>query len=220
MKIVIAGGGDLGYYLAKTMLSKGHEVHIIELSMERATDISTRLDEPVIYGNATEIHCLKHANTEGADVFIAVTGRDEDNLIACQLAKRSFNAQKTIARSNNPSNVEVLKRLGIDYVLCDSEIITRVIEQEADSAGAYLVATLNNGDAGIYEYVVGENSPSCGKTLVDIELPRASLIVSIVRGRDTIIPRGNTRILAGDKVIVLSGTSSVKAVQKVIKGMV
>ncbi len=218
MRIIIAGGGDLGYYLTKTMLDRGHEVSLIEISMERAADISTRLDEPVIFGNATEIECLRHARTEKADVFIAVTGRDEDNLIACQLAKRTFNVPKTIARSNNPGNVEVLKRLGIDYVLCDSEIITRVIEQEADSAGAYLVATLNHGDAGIYEYIIDRDSPVCNKAIVNVELPRSSLIVSIVRGRETIIPRGGTQILAGDSVVVLSGTDSIKAVQKAIKG--
>ncbi len=218
MKIVIAGGGDLGYYLAKTMLSRGHEVSLIEISMDRATDISTRLDEPVIFGNATEIKSLKHARTEEAQVFIAVTGRDEDNLIACQFAKRTFNVPKTIARSNNPGNVEVLKRLGVDFVLCDSEIITRVIEQEADSASAYLVATLNHGDAGIYEYVIDSGAPVCGKAIVNVELPRSSLIVSIVRGRETIIPRGGTQILEGDKVVVLSGMESVKAVKKAIKG--
>ncbi len=218
MKIVIAGGGDLGYYLTKTMLGRGHEVSLIEISMERATDISTLLDEPVVFGNATEIECLRHAQTEKADVFIAVTGRDEDNLIACQLAKRTFNVSKTIARSNNPSNVEVLKRLGIDFVLCASEIITRVIEQEADSAGAYLVATLNHGEAGIYEYVIDRESPVCSKAIVNVELPRSSLIVSIIRGRETIIPRGGTQILAGDKVVVLSAVESVRAVQKAIKG--
>ncbi len=218
MKIVIAGGGDLGFYLAKTMLRRSHEVSLIEISMERATDISTQLDEPVIFGNATELSCLRHAHTDNADVFIAVTGRDEDNLIACQLAKRTFNVKKTIARSNNPSNVEVLKRLGVDFVLCDSEIITRVIEQEADSAGAYLVATLNSGDAGIYEYIIDGDAPVCNKSISDIELPPSSLIISIIRGRETIIPRGSTRILAGDKAIVLSGTDSVKAVQKAVKG--
>lgn len=218
MKIIIAGGGDLGYYLAKTMLGRGHDVNLIEISFERATDISTRIDEPVTYGNATEIKCLEHAGTKGADVFIAVTGRDEDNLIACQLAKRTFSVEKTIARSNNPRNVDVLRRLGVDYVLCDSEILARVIEQEADSAGAYLVATINHGDSGIYEYVIGTDSPICGKAIVNIELPGSSLIVSIVRGRETIIPRGGTQILAGDKVVVLSATDAAKAVQKVIKG--
>ncbi len=218
MRIVIAGGGDLGYYLAKTMLDRDHDVSLIEISMERAADISTRLDHPVIFGNATEVKCLRHSHAQDADVFIAVTGRDEDNLIACQLAKRTFNVKKTIARSNNPGNVEVLKRLGVDYVLCDSEIITKVIEQEADSAGAYLVATLNHGDAGIYEYVISADSPICGKAIVNIELPPSSLIVSVVRGKETIIPRGGTQILLGDKVVVLSGTDSVKAVQKVIRG--
>ncbi len=218
MKIIIAGGGDLGYYLAKTMLGRNHEVSIIEVSMERASSISTQLDRSVILGNATELECLQYAHTEDAEVFIAVTGRDEDNLIACQLAKRTFNVPKTIARSNNPNNAEVLKRLGVDFVLCDSEIITRVIEQEADSAGAYLVATLNGGNAGIYEYVISASSPICGKAIVNIELPRSSLIVSVVRGRETIIPRGGTQILAGDKVVVLTTAESAKTVQKAIKG--
>ncbi len=218
MKIIIAGGGDLGYYLAKTMLGRGHDVSLIELSMERASSISTQLDHPVILGDATEPESLQHAHAENADVFISVTGRDEDNLIACQLAKRTFGVAKTIARTSNPNNVEVLKRLGIDYVLCDSEIITRVIEQEADSAGSYLVATISGGDAGIYEYVISEKSPICGKAIVNIELPRSALIVSVVRGRETIIPRGGTQILSGDKVIVLTTTESVKTVQKAIRG--
>lgn len=217
MNIVIAGAGGLGYHLARTMLERGHEVGVIETNSERAGTVSSLLDLPIVSGNATEIDSLRLAGTPEADVFIAVTGRDEDNLISCQLAKRFFGVKKTIARSNNPGNVEVLKRLGVDFVLCDSTLLTRIIEQEADSAGAYLVATLSDGKAGIYEFVISPKSELCGKLIVNISLPRSSLIISLERENETIIPRGGTQILSGDKVVVLCASDAVRTVEKIFE---
>lgn len=215
MRIVIAGAGSLGYYLAKTMRARGHDVRLIEIGGDRSREMSTLLDLPIICGDATEPRILEIAACAKADVYIAVTGRDEDNLISCQLAKDNFGVKKTIARANNPSNATVLERLGVDFVLCDSELLSRVIEQEADTAAAYLVASISGGNAAIYEFSISPESAMCGQLILDTKMPRDSLIISIERGGQTIIPRGGTQLMGGDKMLVLSDNASIKAVMRV-----
>jgi len=120
MYIIIVGGGKLGYYLAKTLAPEKHQLVLIEEDLnlcKKIVDELSNLGVQVIHGDGTDINYLKDASIERADILIAVTGFDENNLVACQLAKNYFDVQRTIARVNNPKNINVFKQLGVDSVV-------------------------------------------------------------------------------------------------------
>lgn len=132
MNIVIAGGGKVGYYLAKTLLSYKHTIMVIEQQKVLCEKIADDLNISVLTGDATDVDVLSTAITDQTSIFVAVTGQDEENLIACQLAKNNFGVKKTIARVNNPKNIKVFEKLGVDTAVSSTSIIAELIEQEID----------------------------------------------------------------------------------------
>ncbi len=216
MRIVIVGGGKLGYHIAQTMLERDYEVEIIEKDKTKCMRLADQLDAEIICGDGTEIEILAEASTNRADVFIAVTGSDQDNLVASQLAKKKFQAKKVITRANNPKNLEALRKLGIENAVSSTEIITRLIEQEVESTEVKLLASLNRGRASICEMVVPKDAKVNGMALKDIELPKSSLIISVLRDENLIIPQGDTKIYSGDEVVAVCDGNSQKSLKKVI----
>lgn len=200
MRVVIAGGGNLGFYLAHSMQDKDYDVTLIERDKQRCLELANELDGEVICGDGTELSVLSRADLEEADCFIAVTNSDQDNLVASQLAKKRFGCKKVIARANNPRNLEVLRRLGVDIAVSSTEIIMRLIEQEVESTGMRLLATLNRGKAAISTVTLPENSALDGRMLKEIRMPSSSLIISVLHEEKLCIPRGNTVIHSGDEI--------------------
>ena len=217
MRIVIVGGGKLGYHLATIMLDRKHDVRLIEKNKLRCMRLANELDVEVICGDGTEIETLEDAGTQNADCFIAVTGQDQDNLVASQLAKRQFKAIKVIARANDPRNMDALRILGADIVVSSTEIITNLIEQEVDIAEMHLLATLNKGRAGICTMTLPPDTALEGVTLKDVDLPESSLVISIVRGDAMIIPNGNTVIHANDEIVAVCEGKSQKQLLRVLR---
>ena len=217
MRIVIVGGGKLGYHLATIMLDRKHDVRLIEKNKLRCMRLANELDVEVICGDGTEIETLEDAGTQNADCFIAVTGQDQDNLVASQLAKRQFKAIKVIARANDPRNMDALRILGADIVVSSTEIITNLIEQEVDIAEMHLLATLNKGRAGICTMTLLPDTALEGVTLKDVDLPESSLVISIVRGDAMMIPNGNTVIHANDEIVAVCEGKSQKQLLRVLR---
>lgn len=210
MRIVIVGGGKLGYHLAQTMLERDYEVELIEKNKLKCTHLADVLDVEVICGDGTEIRVLADAGTHKADCFIAVTGSDQDNLVASQLAKKRFQVKKVITRANNPRNLEALRKLGVENAVSSTEIITRLIEQEVESAEMRLLASLNKGRAAICEIVVPKEAKVSGSSIKDLKMPPSSLIISILRNEELIIPQGDTKIYSGDEVVAVCDGHSQK----------
>ena len=217
MRIVIVGGGKLGCHLATIMLDRKHDVRLIEKNKLRCMRLANELDVEVICGDGTEIETLEDAGTQNADCFIAVTGQDQDNLVASQLAKRQFKAIKVIARANDPRNMDALRILGADIVVSSTEIITNLIEQEVDIAEMHLLATLNKGRAGICTMTLPPDTALEGVTLKDVDLPESSLVISIVRGDAMMIPNGNTVIHANDEIVAVCEGKSQKQLLRVLR---
>ena len=217
MRIVIVGGGKLGYHLATIMLDRKHDVRLIEKNKLRCMRLANELDVEGICGDGTEIETLEDAGTQNADCFIAVTGQDQDNLVASQLAKRQFKAIKVIARANDPRNMDALRILGADIVVSSTEIITNLIEQEVDIAEMHLLATLNKGRAGICTMTLPPDTALEGVTLKDVDLPESSLVLSIVRGDAMMIPNGNTVIHANDEIVAVCEGKSQKQLLRVLR---
>lgn len=207
MNIIVVGGGKVGYYLAQTLISHGHKPQVIELERAVCLRIANNLDIPVICGDGTTIDVLESADTHSADALISVTGRDEDNLIACQLAKRRFNVPRTVARVNNPKNVEVMKKLGVDIPISSTDNIARLLEREVDTAAIKQTMSLNRGNTSLSELQIPPDYKLHGKRLSELSMPEESIVVSIARGGELIIPRGNSQIFSGDKILVICQNS-------------
>ena len=203
MKVIVVGGGKVGYYLTKTLLEHGHKPHLIEKERNTCARAANDLDVPVICGDGSTIDVLESAETHDADALIAVTGRDQDNLIACQLAKQLFHVGRTVARINNPKNAAVMKQLGVDIPVSSTDNIARLLEREVDSASIKQLMSLNRGETSLCELVVPSQYKLDGVRLCELRLPEESIIVSITRDGRLIIPRGNTQIFSGDKVLVI-----------------
>ncbi len=217
MNIVIVGGGKLGYHLAISLLDKGYAVNLIEKDKIKCSYIADSLDAQVVLGDGTDLSILESANILNTDYFIAVTGRDQDNLVACQLAKYRFNVKKVIARVNNPENLEIFKSLGVNIAVSSTDIITNIIEQEIQITEIKLLAKLNEADANICSINIPHNSNIDGKQIKDINMPKSSLIVSIIREEKLIIPKGDTKIKDGDEIIAVCKKSGQKNLMKLLK---
>ncbi|MDD3926200.1 MAG: TrkA family potassium uptake protein [bacterium] len=135
MYVILVGGGKVGYYLTKTLLAEGFEVTLIEKNRSIFEKLFQEFKGSVVLGDGTDIKVLHDAGAGRADLVASVTGYDQDNLVACQLAKRKFGVGRTIARVNNPKNEEILRRLGVDTTLSSTRVIFSLIEQEVAHGG-------------------------------------------------------------------------------------
>lgn len=133
MKVCIAGGGRVGRYLAQSLLANRHEIVIIEPVESQCRMLADMLDIPVICGDSISVDTLRTADVASCDAFVAVTGSDEDNLVACQIAKREFGVDRTVARASNPKNRELLHTLGVDTVVCGTDNLSHILEREIET---------------------------------------------------------------------------------------
>ena len=204
MYILIAGAGKIGYFLAKRLIASKHTVSIVEKDMGVCEAIAKELEALVINGDGCDPRILEEAGIERADVVAAVTGDDEDNLIICQLAKERFNIGRTVGRVNNPDNEHTFSELGIDVPVDSTKIIAKVIEEEASFSDFVNLMSFKRGKLAIVRVDLPQDSPAINKEVKDIQLPPDSVLVSVVRGEEVIVPKGDTVLKAGDDVIALT----------------
>lgn len=204
MYAIIAGGGKVGFYLGRELLRQEHELVVIENNMERAEFIARQFGNVVVQGNADEASVLAEAGAERADVVVAVTGDDEDNLVISQVAKKRFGAKRTIARINDPRNEGVFRLLGIDATVNATEVLLSVLEQEIPHANLVPLLRLRNTDVEILEVVLGPRSGVVGRSLNDLDMPNESSIAVVVRNGRPIFPTGETTFEVGDEVVALT----------------
>lgn len=208
MKTIIIGGGKIGYNLFKTLKERGRQVTLIERDKEACMKISEDMNTDVIWGDGTDLEVLKDAGIEEAEVVVAVTGTDEENLVICQIAKLSFNSKRTIARVNNPKNTIMFKNLGIDNTVCSTEVIANLIEYALNKDDYRIVNTLGRGSMVLAELSMKEAGVWCNKTIKELILPKECVFVSVLRGDEVIYPRGDTQILCNDKVLIVTNYSA------------
>ena len=217
MKILIVGGGNLGYFLSQALMEDGYNGSLIEKKREFCTRIANSLDIPVICGDGTTVETLARGGAGRCDTMIAVTGKDEDNLIACELAKQQFNVRQTVARVNNPKNMDIMNKLGVDITMSPTRIITGMIEHEVEGAAVRLVADINNSDASINEYKLPHNWSKSGATVQSLNLPKDCVLIYLMRDSLITIPRGNTTLMEGDEIIALTVGSTAKTLKKIFE---
>jgi trk system potassium uptake protein TrkA len=203
MYIIIGGGGDVGYYVTRNLLDQGHEVLLLEKENGRFLTLSEELGQSVFKGDACETSTMEDAGARRADVVIAVTGEDDDNLVICQMAKKRFNVKRTIARLNNPRHEELFQRLGIDVTVSPTKSILSVIASELPGSRFVQLMTLKRAGLEILEMTIPPLSPVINKTLGQIHLPRRCTLALIIRGEESITPNSDTILREGDEIYAL-----------------
>ncbi len=213
MYIVIVGGGKVGFYLAKELVEAGHEALVIELDSSKAAEIAETLGEIVMRGDGCEAAIQEQAGSGRADLFLAVTGEDEANLVACQVARHKFNAKRIVARINNPKNEEIFRLLGIDVTVSATSVILSQIEQELPVHPLIPLLQLRSGFE-LVEVRVPENADVVGRRLGDLDLPEQAVVWGIVDAGG--IPKAatvDTELRAGDDVVAVTLQESEEALR-------
>lgn len=218
MYVIVVGGGEVGYYLTKALLEEGHEVLVIEKDARRCQRIEEAMGSICINGDGCEAAILAEIGTARADMFIAVTDGDEDNLVACQLAKHKFNVSRTIARINNPKNEAIFKKLGIDVTVSSADLILEQIESQVPSHP--LTHLLASGtDFEVVEVKILPSSPAVGKKLQELSLPPGSILSLLIRkGQRPSIPTPDTVLKSEDQLIVVTKPESEVLLRNVLAG--
>ncbi|MGH9054587.1 MAG: potassium channel family protein [Acidimicrobiales bacterium] len=219
MKVAIAGGGVVGVSIAGDLVRNGHEVLIIESDPAVVARQESMAGLRWFAGDACEVATLHSAGFAEADVVVAATGDDEDNLVVSLLSKQEFAVPRVIARVNHPKNRWLFNETwGVDVSVSIPHLLTALVE-EAVSVGT-LVRLLHfaEGKAGLVEVTLAEDSPAGGRQIADLGMPRDASVVAVVRDRRVVVPRGDTALVAGDEVIALVTTESEDAVRRILVG--
>lgn len=216
MYIIVVGGGKVGYYLAKELVNQGHELLLIEKNKRKSEEIAEDLGSVVLRGDGCEASTMAEAGTNRADVVVAVTGDDEDNLVICQMAKKKFGVRRTIARINNPKNEAIFKLLGIDATVSSTDVILSHIEEEIPEYSLVHLLKLKQSDIEIVEAKVSPNSKAIGKPLRNVPIPKDAVISLVIRNGNVILPNGDTVLSAGDDVVALTRIASEEALRSLL----
>jgi len=206
MYIIIVGAGKVGYHLARLLMTEGHghEVMLIEKDRAKVGLLSMEFHDAIMEGDGSTVEALKEAGANRADVVVATTGNDEDNLVICQVAKLMFLRPRTIARVNNPRNEELFAGLGVDASVSGTKLINAIIHEQVRAGDMMIpLLTLKAGDIEIVEVELTRSSHIVRKKIKDLTLPSGSIFIAVIRGEEVIIPYGETEFQPEDRVLAL-----------------
>ncbi len=218
MYIIIVGGGKVGYYLTKSLLEEGREVLVVEKDRRKCLAIEEELGGTTLQGDGCEVMTMSEAGMSRADVVIAVTGDDEDNLVVCQMAKRKFHVPRTIARLNNPKNGAIFHKLGIDVTISSTDLILTQIKGQIPARSLVNLLTLHQMGVNFVEIKLGPDSPAIGRPIRELGIPDDCIIPLVMRGEKAIIPYGDTVLAAGDDLIAVTSARSENTLREIMYG--
>src|SRR5436190_24153876 len=206
MYVVIVGAGKVGWNLARELIQKRHEVTLIESDPQRYGVVEEELEHSVQYGDGSELWVLERAGIERADLVIAVTGDDEDNILISQVAREKYGVERVVARCNNPRNLHHFELLGVKPAISATDLILRLIEHEVPRVGLLHLLDLPQERLEIIEIEILPGSPAAGKMVKDIGVPEGSLVISILRDGTGFVPLADSVVEAGDEVLLVLDT--------------
>jgi trk system potassium uptake protein TrkA len=218
--IVVNGGGKVASYLAQHLILRGHSVAVIEKRPEVAEKLSSELPKHplIIVGDGCDVSFQEDAGVGHADVFAAVTGDDDDNLVSCQLAKTAFGVPRAVARVNNPKNEHIFNALGIEAI-SSTTIISRMIEEESTIGDIRTLATLRKGNMAVVEIELPtDRCVVCDKRVSELKLPVDCVMFAIVRGEEIMTVHGDTTLQAGDVVMAFTNVEHEQALKRALTG--
>ncbi|MFT4007899.1 MAG: TrkA family potassium uptake protein [Lacrimispora sp.] len=212
MKVIVIGGGQVGSYLASLLISNGHEVKVVEHREKVFAKLEKEFPkEMLLFGNGSDPAVLEKAGINEAQAAAAVTGADEVNLVVSTLAKMEFAVPRVIARVNNPKNKWLFNpTMGVDVGVNQADIMGHFVMEEMDLKSMFTLFKLNRGDYSIVQINVSENAPAEEKLVKNLAIPQKTVLIAINRQSKTIIPKGDTKIMAGDEILLLTDDDSRK----------
>jgi trk system potassium uptake protein len=219
LRIAIVGAGNVGSFVARDLLGRGHEVTLVEQNRDIIEQLKQELDVNWVTGDACELYTLDAAVLSSCDVVVAATGDDEDNLVVSLLAKQEFAVPRVVARVNHPDNEWLFNESwGVDVAVSTPHLLTSLVE-EAVSVGVLVrLLNLEQGKVGLMELTLDENSPADGKTVGELKMPPDCTLVAVVRDRHVIAPRGETPLHAGDEVLALAAPEAERDLLRTLSG--
>ena len=218
MYVIVIGGGEVGHYLCKQLLEEGHEVSVIEKDAKMCEHIEEELGDICLHGDASEITILNKAGITRADMVIAVTGEDEDNLAACQVAKQKFKVPRVIARINTPRNEKIFAKLGVECTVDTVELISEHIKAETMLFPVTRLFSIRDRGLEVVLVRVGRNSPAVGKPIGELSLPLGSVISLVIpQGKESEIPAADVVLEEGNQLICLVPTENIGSLQAIFK---
>ena len=203
MYIIIVGAGKVGWNLARELLDKEHEVTVIEEDRHRYLTVEQELEHNIQYGDASELWVLERAGVQRADMVIAVTGDDEDNILICQVAREKYMVDRIIARVNNPRNLQHFELLGIKPSVSATDLILRLIEHEVPEYGLVHLLDFPEERLEIIEMLLEKDSKVAGRKVGDLEMPDGSLLISVLREGRGFVPGPDTVLEPGDEILAV-----------------
>jgi trk system potassium uptake protein len=220
MKVVIAGGGAVGTFIADELQQAGHTVDIIEQDLARVERARSSAEPAGVAwhaADACEVSSLREIGLDDADVVAAVTGDDEDNLVISLLAKQEFAVPRVVARVNNPKNEWLFnENWGVDVAVSTPHLLTALVEEAVSVGSLVRLLSFEGGRASLIEVTLATGSPAADREVVELDFPRDSTVVAVVRNDRVIVPRGDTRLLPGDEVLVLVTDESIDDVREIL----
>src|SRR6059036_426274 len=218
MYIVVVGAGKVGWNLARELIGKGNEVTVIESDAHRFAMVEEELEHAVHYGDGSELWVLERAGVARADMVIAVTGDDEDNILICQVAREKYGVERVIARCNNPRNLQHFELLGIKPAVSATDLILRLIEHEVPKYGLVHLLDLPQERLEIIELEVQEGSFADGKEVQELGLPDGSLVIAILRDGTGFVPLADSVVEAGDELLLVLDTGLEEKITRRLSG--
>ena len=216
--VLLIGGWSKAKSLAQLLIQKGYQVTIINSSYADCEQLAENDKLRVFYGDGTKPYVLEDAGAGHMDIAIALTSKDEDNLVICELCKKKFLIPRTLSLLSDPQKTDFFYKMGVDRVICAISVVTGIIEQQAFMEEMANVIPLGEGRVRIIEIPITENDPAAHKKIWEINMPKDVIIGCILRQNRTLIPRGDTRILAGDVLVLICGNAQEEIALSGLKG--
>jgi trk system potassium uptake protein len=204
VRVIIIGGDKTVYFLARQFVSEHHHVTVINRDPARSIELAQQTKATVVVGEGSDVQRLEEAGARQADVLLALTSHDQDNLIACQIAQRIFGLPRVMALVSDPDNEAVFRQLGVETVFSVTRIIGSLIHQQTGFDDITVLMPLAQGRINVTDVHLAADSPALGKTLIDLDLSEGSLIACIIRDDDALVPRGSTRLQLDDHLVLIS----------------
>lgn len=204
MKVVIAGAGAVGNFLADDLARSGHEILLVEKNPGALEQPPENSRIRVLYADACEVDVLQTAELDKADVVVAATGDDEDNLVISLLAKQEFAVPRVIARVNHPANHWLFNETwGVDIAVSTPHLLSALVEEAVSVGSLVRLLTFEGGNTRLVEVTLDDSSPALGTAIENLALPRSATIVAVVRDAHLLMLRGDVRLAPGDEVVLL-----------------
>ena len=220
MRVVIAGAGSVGSFIAEDLQAAGHDVLVIEQNELEVKKLAEQIPCRFLVADACEVSSLQLAGLAEADVVVAATGDDEDNLVVSLLAKQEFMVPRVVARVNNPKNHWLFnKTWGVDVSVSTPHLLSSLVEEAVSVGSLVRLLSFEKSGARLVEVTLAEDSPANNVEIAQLGLPKTASIVAIIRQDNVIVPRGNTLLHDGDEVVALVTEDSEAEIKTILIGV-